>query len=68
MTKTAQIKMGECKPLPGASCDRPSTRAAILDVKPRARGLHSFPFQLNLSTLCGIGGALRGCLGGDRGY
>ena len=25
------------------------------------RGLHSFTFRLNLSTLCGIGGACRGC-------
>jgi hypothetical protein len=36
------------------------------DMKPEGgagRGLHSFPFQLNLSTLCGIGGAVRGCLG-----
>jgi len=27
------------------------------------RGLHSFTFQLNVSTLHGIGGACRGCLG-----
>jgi len=30
----------------------------------RGRGLHSSTFQLNLSTLCGIGVAVRGCLGG----
>ena len=35
---------------------------------PYSRGLHSFPFQFNLSTLCGMGGALRGNLGGVRGY
>jgi hypothetical protein len=27
------------------------------------RGLHSSTFQLNLSAVCGIGGATRGCLG-----
>ena len=27
------------------------------------RGLHSFTFQLNVSAFCGIGGALRVCLG-----
>jgi len=39
-----------------------------------SRGLHSSTFQLNLSALCGIGGARRGCvtrvegvLGGVRG-
>ena len=32
----------------------------------RGRGLHSPTFQLNLSALCGIGGASRGCLGGVR--
>jgi len=26
------------------------------------RGLHSFTSQLNLSTFCWIGGALRGCV------
>jgi len=30
---------------------------------PAARGLHSFTFQLNVSAFCGIGGALRVCLG-----
>ena len=34
---------------------------------PLARGLHSFVFQLNVSALCGIGGAFRGCLGGVQG-
>ena len=28
------------------------------------RGLHSLTCQLNVSTLCGIGGAFRVCLGG----
>jgi hypothetical protein len=27
------------------------------------RGLHSSTFRLNVSALCGIGGAFRGCLG-----
>jgi len=31
------------------------------------RGLHSFTVQLNVSAFCGIGGALKGCLGGVRG-
>ena len=31
---------------------------------PVPRGLHSSTFQLNISAFCGIGGALRGCLGG----
>jgi len=31
------------------------------------RGLHSSTFRLNASTLCGIGGAFRGCLGGVLG-
>jgi len=30
------------------------------------RGLHSFTVQLNVSALYEIGGALRGCLGGDK--
>jgi hypothetical protein len=30
---------------------------------PRARGSHSFTSQLNVSAFCGIGGALRDCLG-----
>ena len=34
----------------------------------RARGLHSFTFKLNVSAFCGIGGAFRGCLGGDGGF
>ena len=45
------------------------------DLEPRRReyrggGLHSSTFRLNLSALCGIGGALRGVhgvLGGIRG-
>ena len=32
------------------------------------RGLHSFTFQLKLSTFCGIRGAFRGRLGGVRGW
>jgi len=35
-----------------------SVRAAV------GRGLHSSTFRLNVSALYGIGGALRGCLGG----
>ena len=31
----------------------------------RGRGLHSSTFRLNLGAFCGIGGAFRGCLGGD---
>jgi len=31
---------------------------------PRARGLHSSTFRLNLSALCGIGVTFRGYLGG----
>jgi len=30
---------------------------------PCGRGLHSFTFQLNVSAFCGIGGAVRVCLG-----
>ena len=33
-------------------------------VVPRARGLHSSTFRLNVSAFDGIGGAFRGCLGG----
>ena len=32
--------------------------------RPTARGLHSSTFQLNVSHLCGTGGAFRGCLRG----
>jgi len=35
--------------------------------KDLGRGLHSSTFRVNLSAFCGIGGALRGCLGGVRG-
>ena len=28
------------------------------------RGLHSSTFQLNVSAVCGIGGAFRKCVGG----
>jgi len=43
------------------------------DLEPRRReyrggGLHSSTFRLNLSALCGIGGALRGCPWGVGGY
>jgi len=31
------------------------------------RGLHSSTFQLNLSGLCGIGGARRGCVARMKG-
>jgi len=31
------------------------------------RGLHSSSFRLNVSALCGIGAAFRGCLGGVSG-
>jgi len=34
-----------------------------LRIRGRARGLHSFTSQLNLSAFCGIGGVCRGCLG-----
>jgi len=30
----------------------------------QGRGLHSSTIRLNVSALCGIGGARRGCLGG----
>ena len=35
--------------------------------RPSARGLHSSPFQLNLSALYGIGGARRGCVARVKG-
>ena len=38
-------------------------RYALLGVN--GRGLHLSTFRLNVSTFCGIGGALRGCVGGD---
>jgi len=31
------------------------------------RGLHSSTFQLNLSAVCGIGGARRGCVARVKG-
>ena len=31
---------------------------------PRARGLHSSTFRLNVNDFCGIGGVFRGSLGG----
>jgi hypothetical protein len=30
------------------------------------RGSHSFTFQLNLSAICGIGGAFEDCSGGGK--
>jgi len=48
--------------------DRRRRRNAVHVANPAARGLHSFTFQLNVSAFCGIGGVLRGCLGGVSGY
>ena len=44
--------MNECKPLLDGE--------GGLDT---GRGLHSSAFRLNVSAFCGIGGALRDCLG-----
>jgi hypothetical protein len=45
-----------CKPVPGG-CPRPPAGSRSW---PRARGLHSSTFQLNLGALYGIGGVRRG--------
>jgi hypothetical protein len=37
------------------------------EVEGGGRGLHSLTSQLNLSALCGIGGALRGCVAHVKG-
>jgi len=50
----------ECKPLVAGSALAPLDVAAM----DPGRGLHSSTFRLNVSTFCGIGGALRGCVGG----
>jgi len=42
------------------SLPRPGEEVALVV----GRGLHSSTFRLNLSALCGIGSALRGCSGG----
>jgi len=41
--------------------------AAPAGAAPRGRGLHSSTFQLNLSALCVIGGARRGCVARVKG-
>ena len=57
--------MDECKPLIAGRMyiNLPYAREVGLVGK----GLHSFTFQLNVSTFCGIGGAFRGRLGVFRG-
>jgi len=42
-------------------------RQRDIRARPPGRGLHSPTFRLNVSALCGIGGALRVCLGGAQG-
>jgi len=58
----------ESKPLPSSlslSSSLSSLRSSLsTSPLPAARGLHSSSFRLKLSAFCGIGGALRGCLGG----
>jgi len=56
--------VSECKPLP----ERPRgpRRVAAVRLGP-GRGLHSFPIQLNLSALYGIGGARRGSVSRVKG-
>ena len=64
---------------PGAECRilricprrrrRRNAGCGIFSVRPlsrrtRGRGLHSSTFRLNVSALCGVGGAIRDCLGG----
>ena len=39
------------------------TWPASFKVDADGRGLHSSTFRLNLSAFCGIGGAVRGCVG-----
>ena len=51
----------------GAGRQRPAARRHRHAGVP-GRGLHSFTFRLNVSALCGIGGAYRGCLRGVMGY
>ena len=56
--------MDECKPLPRTGH---STHGGACFNPPLARDLHSSTFQLNLSTLYGIGGAHRGCVARVKG-
>jgi len=62
----------ECKPpAPGiwsVPLDLPLNLLGINAAGEVGRGLHSSTFQHNLSALCQIGGAFRGCLGGVRGH
>ena len=62
--------MNECKPVLAGwntgsvtSMSSMFKGAAAFAQDITGRGLHSFTFQLNVSTLYGIGGASRGCLG-----
>jgi len=41
-------------------------RFPVTSRSPLPRDLHSFTFQLNVSTFCGIAGAFGGCLAGVR--
>jgi len=58
----------ECKPLaygvPAAGAPKAVLSGVIAAPAAVGRGLYSLTSQLNLSALYGIGGALRGCLGG----
>ena len=38
--------------------------AGVVEAAASGWGLHSSTFWLNVSAFCGMGGALRGCLGG----
>jgi len=66
-----RMKGGQVHSLPmtlGAGADGGATPGVWLVAatpgagRPLARGFHSLTSQLNLSTFCGIGGALRDCV------
>jgi hypothetical protein len=58
--------MDKCKPLDSGRARR-LRRVARFPRWRGGRGLHSSTFRLNVSALCGIGGALGGCVGGVYG-
>jgi hypothetical protein len=58
-------KMDECKPLPALRrCRQRGAHSPHGAPPPPPRGLHSSTFRLNVSTFCGIRGALSSSSGG----
>ena len=70
MTDTAEVELKSGR-VQAPGCGHASERGRQIakgGCRVCTRGLHSSTSWLNVSALCGIGGALRGCLVGVRGH